>query len=146
MIQHVAQPVRALAQHVGEQPLDQAPTVVEPLEEELQVRGELRLLPGREQRLARRGEEELLGAGAHRQLTAGAGRQRQLAGEPEVERVYGLDAQPPRILRQPPAALPRAPQRRGRELAQALALRIGGDLAAQRPHARGRASPPRRGA
>ncbi len=143
MTQHIAQPVRALAQHVRQQALDLAPAIVQPLEEQLQVGGKLRILFRRQQRLARRELVELLGTGAEHELAAGAGGDRKLTREPEIEGIDGLDAQPAGILRQAPAARLRALQRGGGEHAQALALGIIVRLSAQRPqypgaHLRGR--------
>src|SRR6185312_8780882 len=129
--QHVRQPMRTLPQHIREQALDEAPSVVEPLEEELQIRAELRVLLCRKQRLARGPQVELFRASADRQLAPGPGRNGKLARQSEVEGVDGLDAQPAGILREPPAACLRALERRGRKLTQALGLRPVGDLAPQ---------------
>src|SRR6185437_10259886 len=73
------------------------------------------------------------GTRADGQVAAGASRDRKLTRQPEVEGIDGLDAQPARILCEPPAALLRARERPGRELPQAIRLSAVSDFATQGP-------------
>ena len=132
-LQHVAQPVSALSQHVREQPLDVVPMVVETLEQQLGGCAEHGIGLRGEQRAARRTPIQLPRRLGDPQRAAGAGGDRQLAREPIGERVDGLDSQRARVLLEIPAARRAMAQRRRGERAQLPGARvIGCTLPAQR--------------
>src|SRR5882762_5565682 len=131
-LEHVAQPVSPLLQHVCEQPLDVVPMVVETLEQQLRVCAEHGIGLRGQQRAARRTAIQLLRRLGDPQRAAGPGGDGQLAREPIGERVDGLNPQRARVLREIPAARRAMAQRRRGERVQLRGARvIGCDLPAQ---------------
>ena len=102
--EHVAQPVCALLEHLGEEPLDQDPLVVEALEEQRRIGAERRVMLGGEERAARGAPVELIRRLGDLERAAGARGDRQLAREPVGEGVDGLNSQSLRVLLEAAAA------------------------------------------
>ena len=140
--QHVTQPVAALREHFREQPLDVAPVVVDAIEQQLDVGGERSIASPSMSTRARGAVIQLLRPLRDHERAARLRRDRELARQPEVERVDRLDAQAAGILGEAPAALrvarrepPSASSR-----SRAACGWFGIDFARAAPSARARAS------
>ncbi len=124
--QHIAQPVAALLEHVREQLLDVAPIVVQTLKEKLDIPTEVRIaLRGHEGR-PRGAVIQLPRPIGDGERSARLGRYGQLTGQPEIEGVNGLNAQPAGILCEIPTSRGTPGQGGGSQRLQALALCGGG--------------------
>src|SRR5204863_8974925 len=101
---HVAHAVCALLEHLGEEPLDQDPLVVEALEEQRRIGTERGVMLGGEERAARGTPVELIRRLGDLERAAGARGDRQLAREAVGEGVDGLNSQRLRVLLEAAAA------------------------------------------
>ena len=117
MLEHVPQPVPPLLEHLCKQPLDVVPVIIESLEQQLDIRAELRIVLGGSQRQPRRPMTQLERPVCDDQRATCLRRDRKLARQPQVERIDRLNVQPAGILLEVPAAHGRVRQCGGSESA-----------------------------
>ncbi len=122
--QHIRQPVPAFLEHLRQEALDVVPTVVDTLEQQLDVRSQRLICIACHEDAARGAVVDLLRPLGHDQRAPRFCGHRKLTREPEIEGVDGLDAQTAGILGQSPMAF-RVPLAHGTgEFAQTGGLRM----------------------
>src|SRR5262245_62062446 len=123
-IEHVSQPVAALRQHLGEKAFYLPPAIVDAFEPQLDISPEAPIRFAVNQHATRGAPVELARPLRDDERPARLSRDRQLAREPEVERVDRLDAQSAWVFLEPPAPLRIARTNGSRQRIEMRGLRI----------------------